>query len=162
MPQPFKPTGGARNADGTYATPPVFGNFNAWLDDLAALPSSPQRYYVYMSLESYEQYYAGSFDRGTPEYATAVTSFFHAVADEVTSRGLAKNQFVFEVKDEPSGSSIDQVAADFTIIAKAAEPEFLFFSNPLYATVSQVNTDLMNASDIIVPKLSLWSMVEPC
>ena len=151
----FAPTGGIRYPDGTYATLPVFDNFNAWLDDLAALPTLTRRYFVFLNLPVGQTPYAGTTVPGTPEYATAISCFFHAVANEITARGLSKSQFVFHPLDEPHGLAIDAVAADFINIAKAAEPEFLFMTNPAYKSLDAICHDLIDAVDILIPNLNI-------
>ena len=146
---------GVRNPDGTYSTPPTFTGLYDWLDDLALLDEPTRRYYIFVGVrQSVYTIITGGFAEGTAQYDTAVTSWFQAIAAAIQTHGFDKSRFGFHVIDEPSGSSLDQIAADYAAIAAAAVPEFHFTTTPLYSTTSAVNTDLMAACDIIIPNLS--------
>ena len=147
---------GQRNPDGTYSTPPQFDGLNDWLADLDNMTEPTKRYYIYAGVDTaVYPLIKGGLVEGTPEYNTAVTSFFQAIAGEIDARGLPRSSFVFHVADEPPGLPGEEANATYyATVAKAAVPEFLFSTDPLYATTQEVNEDLMQACDIIIPHLT--------
>ena len=142
------PQCGRQAPDGTVQSLSNLERFDRWVKSLGRA----RRYFLYLDTPSNTHRFIGKVKPGTPAYATAVRSYFNALAAHIRSRGLETKRFAFLVQDEPSGGRHEAITAGFIRLAKSAQPEFVFYEDPMYSKLSDVHRPLMEATDMIGPK----------
>ena len=120
-----------RNDDGTLKRPMTFETFDKNI--LAIGPC--KRYHLNIEFTrggpDRRSVYTGGFTPGTEAYATAIKSYFAALAQHIDTLGLDRKKILIAPYDEPGGNvEWSALTADFITLARQGAPEFVYFENP--------------------------------
>jgi hypothetical protein len=119
------------DAIGGLARPLDFRALDAWI----RLWPGARRYYVTAGAGLS---FAGA-SMGTPEFAARLAAWGRAVARHSTALGLAPQQLVLMLVDEPRNQEQNAIIAAWGGVLKAAAPEIGLFENPIWPRPDEVS-----------------------
>ena len=94
--------------------------------------------------------------RGTPEFDKRVGAWISAWVEHWKSKGISPDRIVIHGHDEPRGEAGVKSIVAWVKAIRAAAPEVLHWSDPVYREPAKAPRELFEAFDILCPNRPMW------
>ena len=129
------------------------------MDDWLAQWPRAKKYFFFLGLggldRATQQAFAGA-KIGTPEFDQRVGAWISAWVEHWRSRGISPDQIVIHGHDEPRGEADVKSIVAWVRAIRAAAPEVLHWTDPVYAEPAKAPQELFEAFHILCPNRPMW------
>ncbi|HCU35337.1 MAG TPA: hypothetical protein DGT21_07690 [Armatimonadetes bacterium] len=137
------PTPGEYDAEGNMTAPPDFTAWDQWVDRW-------QGARCWGLFPNVRDTFAGE-QMGTELFNKKVGQWATAWVEHAAEQGIAPNQIMILLVDEPSRDEQDQRIIAWARALRAAQPELFIWNDPVHAEPDKVDPEFYELSDVLCP-----------